>query len=135
MLSKEKMFKNTISEICKNNKDVEIGDHYIGVLVPDDLYELSKKPCTCIGKYYDNERFFRTDDMRYYFSVKDGWAETDGYLAAIRTGFVLPFSAPTDFNDLKEFTESPPPARSANGAIVQRAKRSAAKKVLEAIKK
>ena len=135
MLSKEKMILKAISETCKNSGDVEIGEHFKGVLVPNDSYELSNKPCTCIGKYYDTERFFRSDDMRYYFSVKDGWGEADGYLAALTTGFVLKFTKPTDYNDLKEFVETSPPAKSANGAIAQKAKRTAAKKVLEAIKK
>ena len=135
MLSKEKMFKNAITETCKNSKDVETGEHFKGVLVPNDLYELSNKPCTCIGKYYDTERFFRSDDMRFYFSVKDGWGESDGYIFALGTGFVLNFTAPTDFNDLKGFADNPPPANSTNGAIIQKAKRTAAKKVLEAIKK
>ena len=134
MLSKEKMFKNAITETCKNSGDVETGEHFKGVLVPNDSYELAKKPCTCIGKYYDTERFFRSDDMRYYFSVKDGWGEADGYLAAINTGFVLEFTAPTDYNDLKEFAQSPLYAKSANGAIAQKAKRNAAKKVFEAVK-
>ena len=121
--------------MCKNSGDVEIGEHFKGVFIPNDLYGLSKKPCTCIGKYYDTERFFRSDDMCYYFSVKDAWGETDGYLAALRTGFVLIFTAPIDYNDLKEFAESPLPAKSTNGAVVQKAKRIAAKKVLEAVKK
>ena len=134
MISKEKMILKAISEMCKNSGDVETGDHFKGVLVPYDLYELSKKPCICIGKYYDTERFFRSDDMRFYFSVKDGWGETDGYLAALTTEFVLKFTAPTDFNDLKEFAESTLPANSTHGAIAQKAKRIAAKKVIESVK-
>ena len=133
MLSKEKMFEYKIYEICKNNEDVEIGEHFNGVLVANGLSELSNKPCTCIGKINDTERIFRSDDMLNYFSVRDGWGESDGCLAALGTGFALNFTTPTDLNGLKEFAENPPPAKSTNGAIIRQTKKAAVQKVLEAI--
>ena len=133
MLSKEKTFEDTIYEICKSSGDIEVGQRFNGVLVANDSYELSKKPCTCIGKIGVTERIIRTDDMLTYFSVKDGWGETDSCLAALGTGFVLNFTTPTDLDDLKKFADNPPPAKSTNGAILRQGKTDAAKKVLEAV--
>lgn len=59
MLSKEKIFENKTYEICKNSGDINVGDHFKGILVKDDLCELSKKLCTCIGKI-NVRKYFKT---------------------------------------------------------------------------
>ena len=133
MLSKEKIFENKTYEICKNSGDINVGDHFKGILIKDDLCELSKKSCTCIGKINDNERFFLSDDMLCYFSVTDGWGEYNGYLAALNKGVFLRFNTPTDLDGVRELIKNPPPAKSMYGNILRHAEITAAEKIIEAV--
>ncbi len=133
MLSKEKIFEHTTYEICKNSGDINVGDHFEGILVKDDYFELAKKPCMCIGKINDTERVFRSDDKLCYFSVKDGWGKFNGYLAALNTGLFLRFNTPTDLNGVRELINNPPPAKSMNGKILRHAEITDAKKIIEAV--
>ena len=133
MLSKEKIFEHTTYEICKNSGDINIGDHFEGILVKDDLCELTKKPCTCIGKINDTERVFQSDDKLCYFSVKDGWGKFNGYLAALSTGFFLRFNAPTDLNGVRELINNPPPAKSMYGNMLRHSEITAAKMIIESV--
>ena len=133
MLSKEKIFEQTIYEICKNSPDIKVGDRFKGILVKDDYFDLAKKPCTCIGKIGDTERVLRSDDMLFYFSVTDGWGENDGFLAALGKGFVLRFDAPTDLDGLREFINNPSSAKSMYGNMLRHSEITAAKKIIEAV--
>ena len=113
MLSKRKEYRDEIYEICKKSGDVNVNDHFTGVIFSESaLYDRSyaSMPCKCIGKIGSSERVFLTDDKLCYFSVTDGWGEKDGYLAALGQGFVFRHDTPMELEDLKAFVAEPPEA-------------------------
>ena len=113
MLSERKEYRDKIYEICKNGGDVNINDHFTGVIFSESaLYDRSyaSMPCKCIGKIDSSERVFLTDDKLCYFSVTDGWGEKDGYLVALEQGFVFRHDIPMELEDLKAFVAEPPEA-------------------------
>ena len=113
MLSKRKEYRDEIYEICKKSDDVNVNDHFTGVLFSEsELYDKSyaSMPCKCIGKIGSYERVFLTDDKLCYFSVTDGWGEKDGYLVALGQGFVFRHDIPMELEDLKAFVADPPEA-------------------------
>ncbi len=113
MLSKRKEYRDKIYEICKKSGDVNINDHFTGVLFSEsELYDkpYASMPCKCIGKIGSSERVFLTDDKLCYFSVTDGWGEKDGYLVALDQGFVFRHDIPMELEDLKAFVAKPPEA-------------------------
>ena len=113
MLSKRKEYRDKIYEICKKSGDVNINDHFTGVLFSgSELYDkpYASMPCKCIGKIGSSERVFLTDDKLCYFSVTDGWGEKEGSLAALGQGFVFRHDIPMELEDLKAFVAEPPEA-------------------------
>lgn len=113
MLSKRKEYRDEIYEICQKSGDVNINDHFTGVIFSESaLYDRSyaSMPCKCIGKIGGSERVFLTDDKLCYFSVTDGWGKKDGYLVALNQGFVFRLDTPMELEDLKEFVADPPEA-------------------------
>ena len=113
MLSKRKEYRDEIYEICQKSGDVNINDHFTGVIFSESAFydrSYASMPCKCIGKIGSSERVFLTDDKLCYFSVTDGWGEKDGYLAALGQGFVFRHDTPMELEDLKAFVAEPPEA-------------------------
>ncbi len=113
MLSKRKEYRDEIYEICQKSGDVNINDHFTGVILSESkVYDKSyaSMPCKCIGKIGSSERVFLTDDKLCYFSVTDGWGEKEGCLVALEQGFVFRHDIPMELEDLKVFVAEPPEA-------------------------
>ena len=111
MLSKRKEYRDEIYEICQKSGDVNINDHFTGVILSESkVYDKSyaSTPCKCIGKIGSSERVFLTDDKLCYFSVTDGWGEKEGCLVALEQGFVFRHDIPMELEDLKASVAEPP---------------------------
>ena len=113
MMSDRKKKEMEIFTICQKSGDVNINDHFTGVLFSEsELYDkpYASMPCKCIGKIGSSERVFLTDDKLCSFSVTDGWGEKEGSLAALGQGFVFRYDTPMELEDLKAFVTKPPEA-------------------------
>lgn len=133
MLSKRKEYRDEIYEICKKSDDVNVNDHFTGVLFSEsELYDKSyaSMPCKCIGKIGSSERVFLTDDKLCYFSVTDGWGEKEGSLAALGQGFVFRYDTPMELEDLKAFVADPPEAHGFAANMKRHVEIEAAKNII-----
>ena len=130
MLPKAEVIKNEIYEICKNTPDVEIGQKFSGVMYND---ELGDRPCRCIGKYYDFERLFVTEDRLCYFIASDGCGEKDGKIYAVDICGQLRFEKPTDLDGLKAFVKNFSHADSFVGAVRRHTEKIVAERYIEAL--
>ena len=132
MLPRAEVIKNEIYEICKNSPDVKIGQKFSGVMYNDELRD---KPCRCIGKREDFERYFVTEDELCYFTASDGCGEKDGYLYAVNIYGQLRFEKPTDRNGLRDFIKNFKRPESVVGAVRRHTETIAAGKYIKALEK
>ena len=136
MLSKEKADELEIFEICRNSGDIKIGDCFTGINKKCMKYyskAFLKKPCRCIGKVDDKQRIFVTEDKRCYFTVSDGWGEKNGVLTFVHLDNDMFFENPTGINELRDYIDSIPPAKSWISAMSGFSRRSWANRYLKAL--
>ena len=131
MLSKEYETRLEILEICKNSGDIDVGEHFSGVMYSNELYN---KPCVCIGKT-ERTRLFRTEDRTCYFTVSGGWGEKEGELVEIEIGSFLRFDKPSGIEEIRDYIDNMPAAHSRTGAIVNDSKRKTANMYIKALEK
>ena len=108
MLSQKIKRKNDVISICENSGDIKRGDSFVGIRFTDqddDFADLFNS-VICCGKVSDAELLFRSDDGRYYFSVKDGWGEQNGVLYGLRRGIFFDFHRQTTEKDVIAERES-----------------------------
>lgn len=98
MLSKTITQSNRIYAICQSSGDIRPGADFHGVSVAKsgstDALPANAQ-IVCCGKVSDSELLFRTEDGRYYFSIRDGWGEENGRLYGLRHGIFYDFQHPT----------------------------------------
>ena len=136
MLSKEKADEFEVFEICKNSRDINIGDSFIGInkrCMRCYSKAFLKKPCRCIGKVDDKQRIFVTDDKRCYFTVSGGWGEKNGVLSFVHLDNDMFFENPTGVNELRDYIDNIPPSKSWIRALSNHSRRSWATKYLETL--
>ena len=91
--------RNRIYEICENSDEIKPGDTFKGLVTIEDITHvmtpMPKEVLICCGKISEDEMLFRTDDGRWYFSLRDGWGTLDGKLYGLRIGMRYTFKHPT----------------------------------------
>lgn len=111
MLSAKIFNEKEIYEICQRSAGISVDDRFKGALFfsaqQEDEY-LSQTAVMCIGKIYNTERIFRTEDKLCYFGVSVGWGAKDSYLVSLNKKFCLKFDEPMDIKELKAYLENPP---------------------------
>ncbi|MCR4615639.1 MAG: hypothetical protein K5756_05770 [Clostridiales bacterium] len=101
MLSKDIIRKNSIYSVCEKSGRILPGDKFKGVHIADNSSDsyLKRIPddagIICCGCIDDSEILFRTENGRFYFSVCDGWGESDGVLYGLNSGVFFDFKHPT----------------------------------------
>ena len=91
--------RNRIYEICENSDEIIPGDTFKGLVTIEDITHvmtpMPKEKLICCGRISDDEMLFRTDDGRWYFSIRDGWGTFDNKLYGLRVGMRYNFKHPT----------------------------------------
>ena len=93
MLSQKIIKKKRILLICDKSVGIRSGDSFKGVELIDPYLDFISEQTNviCYGSINEEEMLFRSDDGRYYFSVKDGWGVEDNKLYGVTTGFFMDF--------------------------------------------
>ena len=98
MLSKSLVWKNHVYSICEKSEDILPGATFSGVHLADhEEFDAIPKGViiVCCGKISNHELLFRTEDGRYYFSLREGWGEKDGVLYGLGQGIFYDFKHAT----------------------------------------
>lgn len=102
MLSQKIIKKKRILLICDKSAGIRSGDSFKGVELIDPCcgFISEQTNVICCGSINEEELLFRSDDGRYYFSVKDGWGAEDNKLYGVTTGFFMDFMHPAKENTI-----------------------------------
>ena len=126
MLSKTIQNKNHIFSICQKSGDIAQNTVFKSVKIADNgiiTEKLASKKIICCGNVSDDEKVFRTEDGRYYFSVCDGWGNDSDMLYGLRTHIFHDFGHPTTFEDALVECDLKPKYTTWGGAMAYHAKK------------
>ena len=108
MLSESVRRKKEVFSICESSSDLNPGDEFKNIIWGDQSDGVLLPDCfraICCGSVSSEEMLFRSEDGRYYFSIKDGWGKKEGVLYGIRKGFLFDFKHPTKTENIIEECE------------------------------
>ncbi|MBQ6569022.1 MAG: hypothetical protein IJL87_02055 [Clostridia bacterium] len=133
MLSKTNRRKDYIYSICKNSEDIAVNTAFKSVELSDDeglTEKLKGRNIICCGNVNDNEKVFKTEDGRFYFSICDGWGVANDTLYGITLGIFHDFGHSTAPKSAHAMCDIKPTYTTFGGALKYQAK----KRHLDAVK-
>ena len=114
--------------ICEKSGDIARGAVFRSVRTTDtEYYEELKKldgsSIICCGDVNDEEKIFRTEDGRFYFTLQDGWGYENKCIYGMKHGLFQDFGQPTTFEEALAKCDFKPQYSTFGGALKYQARR------------
>lgn len=133
--------RNTIriAAVClSDSRAFSSGMTFDGVTVAETGYIADKsilnRRIRCHGITDSEGLLVSSDDMRCYFTLKDGWGEKNRRLYALSIGFYIDFGAPVTLELLEKMLSEPVKSKGVYAALAEQEKRKHIKTIISVLK-
>ena len=128
-----------IAEVClSDSRTFSSGMTFDGVTVTEtgcirDKSILNRR-IRCHGTTDGEELLVSSDDMRCFFTLKDGWGEENRRIYALSVGFYIDFGAPVILELLEKKLSEPASPKGVYAALAEQEKRKHIKTIISVLR-
>ena len=128
-----------IAEVClSDSRAFSSGMTFDGVTIAEtgciaDKSILNRR-ITCHGITDSGEPLVSTGNMRYFFTLKDGWGEKNRRLYALSIGFYIDFGASVTLDILEKMLSEPANPKGVYAGLAEQEKRKHIKTIISVLK-
>lgn len=128
-----------IAEVClSDSRAFSSGMTFDGVTIAETGCIADKSilngRITCHGITDSGELLVSTGNMRYFFTLKDGWGEENRRLYALSIGFYIDFGTPVTVEHLEKMLSEPVKSKGVYAALAEQEKRKHIKTIISILK-